>query len=342
MTATGKLRRSRPRGVAMLIVLWVIMVLSLLIGGFAFTMHVETQVATFSRKELKAEWLARSGIEVARMQLLLDLQSATEGGYDARTQAWATNFEWYVDHLLGEGAYNVNVIDEESKMPLNLASPEQLGKLLNLLGLDPADADVITDSIGDWVDDDDLHKLNGAEDDYYMSLSPPYHAKNATLDRVEELLMIRGVTPEIYGGLLADEKEGLPERPGLKDLLSTLSPPVVNVNTASGYVIQAWLGLDDAQIQAVLSRRDGGDGLPGTEDDQPFATVDEFMSYLGGGANDEQRQQLRNLVTVNSTFFTITATGNCGGVQRTIATTVRRDNGQLVVVEWREKRGGVS
>ena len=58
------------QGIALVLVLWIIMVLSLLISGFAFTMHVETQVAAFSRKELKAEMLARSGIEVARMQLL--------------------------------------------------------------------------------------------------------------------------------------------------------------------------------------------------------------------------------------------------------------------------------
>ena len=49
----------RQNGVALMIVLWVIMVLSLMISGFAFTMHVETQVASYSRKELKAEMLAR-------------------------------------------------------------------------------------------------------------------------------------------------------------------------------------------------------------------------------------------------------------------------------------------
>src|SRR5208283_193484 len=55
-------RNNRDRsGVAIIIVLWVVMVLSLLISGFAFTMHVETQIASYARKELKAEMLARSG-----------------------------------------------------------------------------------------------------------------------------------------------------------------------------------------------------------------------------------------------------------------------------------------
>ena len=65
---------------------------------------------------------------------------------------------------------------------------------MDLLGIDPSDGDVIVDSILDWKEPGDLHRLNGAKSDYYESLSPPYSAKNAPLDRVEELLLIRGVT----------------------------------------------------------------------------------------------------------------------------------------------------
>lgn len=329
---------SNRRGIAMLIVLWVIMVLSLLIGGFAFTMHVETQVASFSRKELKAQMLARSGIEIARMQLLLDLQSATKGGYDARNQAWATN-DLYFDHPLGEGTYTVNVTDEESKMPINLASHDQLAKLLDLLGIDPSDSDVIVDSVADWIDDDDLHLLNGAESDYYTSLSPPYRAKNAALDRVEELLMIRGVTPEIYYGLPADQKAREDARPGLKDLVTANAAPQVNVNTTSPLVLEAWLGLDEAQVQAVVNRRDGADGIASTDDDRPFQTIDDFVGFLGGIAQ-QQAGQLRQIATVRSSFFTVTSTGNSGGVQRTIVATLRRDGANITVVAWREQRGG--
>src|SRR5437867_9364071 len=111
--------KSRSDGIAMVLVMWVIMVLSLLISGFAFRMHVETQVASFSRKELKAEMLARSGIEVAKMQVILDEHSPTDAGFDALNQAWTTNTDLYVDHKLGEGKFNVKVTDEESKLPIN-------------------------------------------------------------------------------------------------------------------------------------------------------------------------------------------------------------------------------
>src|SRR5881397_115450 len=144
--------KPRSDGVAMILVMWVIMVLSLLISGFAFRMHVETQVASFGRKELKAQMLARSGIEVARMMLILDEKSPTDAGFDSLGQAWATNEDLYVNHELGEGKYNVKVIDEERKLPINKLSELQLKQLMEAISVDPLDGDVIVDSILDWID----------------------------------------------------------------------------------------------------------------------------------------------------------------------------------------------
>jgi len=331
-------RRGGERGVAMVIVMWIILVLSLMIGGFAFTMHVETQVASFNRKQLKAEMLARSGVELARMQLILDTASATEGAFDALNQQWATNELLYVNHELGDGIINVTVTDEEGKMPINQAAPEQLKRLLDLLAVDPADADAIADSVQDWIDDNDTHRLNGAEDEYYLSLVPPYRAKNAPLDRVEELLLVRGMTPEILYGQPAqhEDEEAIP---GLLQFITTTSAGQVNVNTATREVLQAFLGLDDIQADAVVNRRDGGDGITGTEDDQPFQSVDEFTALLG---NVEQgaRERMRQALTVKSSFFRIQSTGEVGGVRRKVTVIVQRQGAVVTVVSWQEKRGG--
>lgn len=328
------LLRSRS-GVAIVIVLWVILVLSLLISGFAFTMHVETQVASYARKELKAEMLARSGVEVARMQLILHQQSPTQSGFDAPNQAWATNELLYVNHELGDGTLNVKVTDEESKIPINGATDVQLKRLMGLLNVDPSDGDVIVDSIQDWIDADDLTKLNGAENDYYLSLSPPYRAKNAPLDRVEELLLIRGVTPELFHGTPATDQD--PAQPGFADLFTTMTSGTINVNTASAIVLQAMLGIDDTQAQAVLTHRDGPDGIPGTDDDMPFHTTDEFFAAIGN-RDPAARQAVQGLVTVSSSFFTVKSTGTVGGVKRTILATLRRDGATTQIVMWRELR----
>jgi general secretion pathway protein K len=338
MKSTLGSSRSLPqsRGVAMVVVLWVIMVLSLLISGFAFTMHVETQVASFSRKELKAEMLARSGVEAGRMLLLLHMKSP-ESSFDALDQDWVTNGTLYVDRELGEGKYNVKVIDEESKLPINRLTQDQLRRLMDLLGIDPSDGDVIVDSILDWKEPGDLHRLNGAKSDYYESLSPPYRAKGAPLDRVEELLLIRGVTKEIYDGTPATKDE--PATPGLKDLFTTVSSGQVNVNTASSIVLQTILGLDDTHVSALLTWRDGPDGIPGTDDDRPLRSVGEFTSQLPG-ANPQALGQLQQWITVNSTCFTVKSTGEVGGAKRTIIAILRRQGSNVMAVTWNEVRGG--
>ncbi|MGA2138566.1 MAG: type II secretion system minor pseudopilin GspK [Verrucomicrobiia bacterium] len=322
-------------GVAIVIVLWVVLVLSLLISGFAFTMRVETHVALYARMELKAEMLARSGIEVARMQLILHQQSPTESGFDAPNQLWATNELLYVDHELGEGTFNVKVTDEESKIPINVATDVQLKRLMELLDVDPSDGDVIVDSILDWIQPGDLTRLNGAKSDYYLSLSPPYRAKNAPMDRVEELLLVRGVTPELFQGTPATDQD--PARPGFADIFTTMTSGMINVNTASAIVLEAMLGIDDAQAQAVMAHRDGPDGVPGTDDDMPFHTTDEFFAAIGN-RDPAARQAMQGLVSVSSSFFTVRSTGSVGGVKHTILATLKRDNATIQIVMWRELR----
>jgi len=326
---------SREKGVAMILVLWVIIVLSLLISGFAFRMQVETQVASFSRKELKAEMLARSGIEVARMQLILHAKSA-EGGFEALNQDWATNETLYVDHELGDGTFNVKVTDEEAKLPINRMTQDQLKRLMDALGVDPSDGDVIVDSILDWISPGDLTRLNGAKSDYYERLDPPYRAKNGPLDRVQELLLIRGVTKEIYDGASGDQDDQ--GQPGLKDLCTTMSSGVVNVNTASALVLETVLGLDDEHISLAITRRNGPDGIPGTDDDQPFHTIDEFFAVIGVPA--AQSQQMQQWVGVGSSYFRVTSTGQVGGVKRTIVAVLQKQGDNILPAYWNEIRGG--
>ncbi len=322
-------------GVALVVVMWVVLVLSLLISGFAFTMHVETRVASYARKRQHAEALARSGVELARRELILDVMTATNSTYDARNQPWATN-EWYVNHALGDGVLNVVVTDEESKIPVNRASPEQLRRLMILMEVDEGEIDIIVDSVVDWMDENDLHQLNGAEDEYYLSLEPPYRAKNAALDRIEELLMVRGVTPELFYGLPATaEEEAVP---GLVEFLTATSAGRINVNTAAPLVLQALLGLDDLQLEAVLNRRDGGDGEWGTEDDQPFQSLGEFFPVVAG-LTQEVQNQLQSVLTVNSEYFTVRATGDVGHVKRTIVAVLHRHGAQVTIVGWRETAG---
>ena len=127
---------------------------------------------------------------------------------------------------------------------------------------------MIVDSIQDWRDPDNLHRFNGAEDDYYLSLPTPYRAKNADFESLDELLLVKGMTPEIlYGNVASPERRAqleaqLPwerkpepgEYLGVARHLSIFSSGKVNVNTAGPEVFMA-LGLTAAETKLVLDRR---------------------------------------------------------------------------------------
>jgi type II secretory pathway component PulK len=122
-------------------------------------------------------------------------------------------------------------------------------------------------------------------------------------------------------------------------LVTTLSSGQVNINTAPAPVLEALLGLDESQISVIMNRRDGGDGVAGTEDDQPFRSVEEFVTQLGS-IPDQAKQQLGQVLTVNSTFFTVKSTGEVGGVKRTVQAVLRRQGAEIQTVTWKEIRGG--
>jgi type II secretory pathway component PulK len=98
--------------------------------------------------------------------------------------------------------YYLGVIDEGGKINLNaLLQVDSSGQTAyNILMNLPNMTDEIANSILDWIDADSDTRSNGAEDDYYMSLSPPYHCKNGPLDSLEELLLVKGVTPQLLFG----------------------------------------------------------------------------------------------------------------------------------------------
>ncbi len=87
----------------------------------------------------------------------------------------------------------------------------------------------------------------------------------------------------------------------------------------------------------MLARRDGSDGIPGTDDDIPFHSAEEFFATVGN-LDAATLHAVQGLVAVNSSFFTIRSTGEVGGVKHTILATVHRDNGNIEIVMWQEMR----
>jgi len=344
-----RVRATSPRGFALIIVLTIIFVLAILAGGFAYSMKVESRLAANAHNESELEWMGRSGVELARY--VLDQSARAGARYTSLNQIWAggpgdaqeTNSPLVGINLrawpLGEGVISVQIVDLERKLninriaslpPLQGGGQELLTRALTLMEVDASDSSVIVDSILDWRDPDDATRLSGAESDFYLGLDPPYFAKNGAIDDLAELLLVNGVTPEIYWGPRAPAHRAqlvsgssgrrrgraadLRPTPsiGLVDLFTPLSSGAVNINTAPLPVLQVALGVTDDLAANIIRARSGLDGVEGTEDDTPFQTTS-----LGAVPGLEAMQPgARAPLTTMSTHFEVTVNIRLGRSQR--------------------------
>lgn len=239
-------------GFALLAVLLVLALLGVLGAEFAYSMRLEASAARTWRDGVIAAHLAEAGVEQAIREVsertLMFSVLADDGRLVFYTQERALLPTPPREKVpLGSGQFTYRLTDEEGRLNLNTALPDRLDRLLLGLGVSKGDRDVIVDSVQDWRDANEDHRLNGAEsEDYYLKLAVPYRSRNANIESPAELLQIRGVTPALYHG------EG--SRPGLVDLVTAKSPGPVNINTARPEVLRA-LGLSEAEIAEVIDTR---------------------------------------------------------------------------------------
>jgi general secretion pathway protein K len=182
-------RCSRPaRGAALLLVLWLIALLTAVVGAFALTARVEyLQGRTLSRGVV-ADQAARAGLEYA-MTRVVDLEPTRQWLPDGREYKW--NF--------GEAEVTVVIVDESGKVDINGADLDLIAGLLMAVGSERTPARKIAAAILDWRDPDALTQAEGgAEDMDYSSAGLPYGAKDAPFETVAELQLVLGMTPELF------------------------------------------------------------------------------------------------------------------------------------------------
>ncbi len=345
-------RAPAQSGIALIIVMLVIVVLAVLAGGFAYSVKVETTLARNASHDYDFEWLGRSGVELARYVVAEQMKIPNEP-YDALNQKWAggpmgtneaLNSVSLTDVRLGPGVFNVKLTDCERKFNINSADPMILAQALKLCGVDVGEASQIADSVLDWIDPDDQPRLSGAESDFYLSQSPPYQAKNGPLDDLTELMLIRGVSPDMFRGtdmsqidvprsvtgraLAVNKYTGPIYTNALRDMFTTTSIRAVNLNTASMLVLQMIPGVDATIAQAIIARRAGLDGQDGTEDDMPFRAPRELASVPG--FSQQAVQVLGQRFSIRSATFEVAVEVDINGQKRTMVALIYRANARDV------------
>jgi len=151
------------KGIALLTVFWVITVLMVIVFSFSYLARTET-LSTLSFKEgLEKRFLAEAGVERGLMELFFRKENINKVLTDDQA-IWKVDGSLYYGEV-GDGNYAVKLFDESGKLDINFISELMLRNLLGVLGLEGTTLDTIADSILDWIDNDDLSRLNGAESD---------------------------------------------------------------------------------------------------------------------------------------------------------------------------------
>jgi len=318
---------ANERGVALLLVLWIFIFLFVVAFEFSGGVREDGLVARRYAEESRGYYLALAGFQDALYQLLNGfappanaprlISSANQPqSQDIVDGSWR-------EKNFGQGLYRVRLSDEAGKINLNRVDEPTLRLIFTNLGIDTRHVDILTDSILDWRDEDDLHRTNGAENDYYLSLAPAYTAQNGAFDSVESLLWVRGVTSEIFFG---SEENGR-RQVGLQEIFTVDNPTDrINLRTAAAEVIHAMTGLTLEKSQKFVDERKK----------LSERTLPDILRLLGVASGEAATRQF---VFVSPTVITIEAAGRdseTSAIERRVKGVVRVVQGGqgTQIVRW--------
>lgn len=245
---------TRPRGIALVAVLWVLVLLSVMAAGLLRDTTIETQTARNLLDNAEARALADAGVYRAVIGLM-DRDAEARWQSDGRAYPWA----------FGDGALRISIFDEAGKIDLNLAPDDLVEGLFLALGAEPEHARLLVHAIADFRDTDDIARADGAEDADYRAAGLAWEAKDAPFAMVAELEQVLGMTRALY-------QAAAPHLTVHAGRGGRIDP-----SKASAVVLSAIPGITDADIESLLDSR-----AIAAEDDaaQGATTIVGLKSYV--------------------------------------------------------------
>jgi general secretion pathway protein K len=254
--------RKNERGIALFFVLWVVALLTVIAGEFCYAIRTEVNITRNFKEETQTYYIAVSGIYWAIGELVVNESvspkvNAAPDGKEVQEDIRGRINTDIPAIPFGDGQFKVERENESGKVNLNMAGDALLKMMLNHFEIGDANKNIIVDSIMDWRDEDNLHRINGAEDDYYLSLPKPYKCKNGDFTSIEELLLVRGVTPEIFYGGLKDMVSVYRDKQteGDNQRIAESDYDRININAASLPMLRALPRMTEDVVQAIMKYR---------------------------------------------------------------------------------------
>jgi general secretion pathway protein K len=292
------------RGAALLLSLWALFLLSAMVISWAVEISSQITLSGNANRALDAEAMACSGADVA-------LHPGIKPG-SANLQGMLGREKSYEAHISGEGGrLNINWL-------IAGEDPTRLGILRSYLqekGIDLNERDRMIDCLLDWVDPDNLPRLNGAEE------SEDYHPDNSLLTRLDTLKKVKGW-------------EQFTSAPGWDDDFTLNSSGPIDVTWASRDVLLALPGLTDAMVDRFLQVRNGPDGILGTADDMQFQSAEDVRGALG--LQEEQFKAIATLISVKDQVYRVVSVGKAGPATHVVQLVFRRIGVTPQVITWKE------
>jgi general secretion pathway protein K len=282
--------RHPERGIALILVLWIVVILSMAALSLSLLTRTEALATLSAKEEMENKFLAEAGIRRGIMELFYRHANRNQQVLLEGSEVFQCDGRAYTAEM-ADGRYRIRIMDESGKINLNTLTDNNGIILKNLLmnnGVAEDTAVIIVDSILDWKDKDNLHRLHGAEDEYYQSLPRPYKAKNAAFDSLEELVFVRGITRQVLWGS-ADGKGILP----FCTIHSTTDK--INLLSAPPEVLRAIPGMTDDMIRRIVEYRDLS----------PTAKVQHIAAWVGADFSAIAPY----VTTVESNVYSIDAIG---------------------------------
>ncbi len=316
----GRLRLKRiilnNRGVALLVVILMVSVIVALTVDFNRSTRDGLYGTANLSDGIRLYYIAKSGFHGGEALLAQD-----RNNFDALTEDWAKAefISAQSEGFFRQGAFQVRIVDDAGKIPVNklvagngynMPVKDLLVRFLSLpeFNLGPDRVNAIVDALKDWIDKDDLVTGLGAESAHYRNLPRPYSAKNGFLDCIDELLMIKGITKELY--------EGTEETPALRDLLTVYGDGAININTAPPLVLRALAPAITPELAGLMDeyRRTPKNDLADVNWYRKVAGLQSVnMSYP--------------VLSTKSNYYTITSTGMFGKMKETVTGAIRKGQG---------------
>jgi general secretion pathway protein K len=222
------LQINRQKGIALVLVLWVLLLLTIITGSFAMTARMDRLEAHTLLSGTQARLSAESAINLA----VLALRDPED---ESRMLADGRVYQQNIDGILIE----VSAIDERGKVDINATDELTMVNMLTGHGLELSDAELLAAAVMDWRDEDELERVNGAEEDAYMAAGLQIGPANRPFMMTEELLQVIGMPYELYRklepGITVFSRAGQPD-PAFAPVEALMAMPDITHEEAVQFV----------------------------------------------------------------------------------------------------------